>query len=64
MSPTMIPLPASGGAARDAFDLLASADTRPGLHDDDVADLGTITSAEDYANIVERILRRKATTTS
>jgi transcriptional regulator with XRE-family HTH domain len=63
LNKTIIPLPASGGAAIDAFNLLAKTETVPGLHDD-VADLGSTADAEDYARIIERILRRKATTTS
>ncbi len=64
LNKTVIPLQASGGAAQDAFDSLANAGPMPGLLDDDVAELGAVASAEDYIRIVERVLRRRATTYS
>jgi transcriptional regulator with XRE-family HTH domain len=59
----LIPLPATGGTAREAFRLLTNTESRPGLTEHDVNDLGIADNAEDYTRIVERVLRRKADTT-
>jgi hypothetical protein len=59
----IIPCPATGGTARHTYELLPHADTGPVLQDRDLAELGGITNGEDYARIVERLLRRRAPTT-
>ncbi|HEY0639948.1 MAG TPA: helix-turn-helix domain-containing protein [Pseudonocardiaceae bacterium] len=59
MLKTVIPLPATGGAAWTAYRQMVDFDGRCGLLGTDISDLRGADAA-DYVQIVERVLRRKA----